>query len=103
MPGAKGLFHRAIIESGAVLRLTTQDDAIRTTELLLAELGLAKGQARELQNVPMAGCSPPTRLLGKNRLREPGMTANSPMVDGKAIPNHPWDPAAPASRPAFRC
>jgi para-nitrobenzyl esterase len=24
------------------------------------------------------------------------MTANSPMVDGKAIPNHPWDPAAPA-------
>ena len=24
MPGAKGLFHRAIIESGALLRLTTQ-------------------------------------------------------------------------------
>ena len=29
MPGAKGMFHRAIIESGAVLRLTTQEDAIR--------------------------------------------------------------------------
>src|SRR6202049_129401 len=32
-PGAKGLFQRAIIESGAVLRLTAQEDAIRQTEL----------------------------------------------------------------------
>jgi para-nitrobenzyl esterase len=58
---------------------------------------LKPNQARELQNVPIA------RLLAANAavqrkitLREPGMTANSPMVDGKAIPNHPWDPAAPA-------
>jgi para-nitrobenzyl esterase len=28
--------------------------------------------------------------------REPGQTANSPTVDGKAIPGHPWDPAGPA-------
>ena len=37
MPVAKGLFHRAVIESGALLRLTTKEDAIRTTELLLRE------------------------------------------------------------------
>jgi len=36
MPSAKGLYHRAIIESGAVLRLTTPEDAIHTTELLLS-------------------------------------------------------------------
>src|SRR5947207_5734380 len=54
MPGARGLFHRAIIESGAVLKLTTREDANHATSLLLAELGLAKGQGRELQNVPMA-------------------------------------------------
>jgi para-nitrobenzyl esterase len=29
-------------------------------------------------------------------MREPGMVENSPMVDGKVIPVHPWDPAAPA-------
>jgi para-nitrobenzyl esterase len=29
-------------------------------------------------------------------LREPGMTPNSPMVDGQALPTHPWDPAGPA-------
>ena len=60
MPSAKGLFHRAIIESGAVLRLTEPADAIHYTSLLLAELGLKAGQVRELQNVPMA------RLLAAN-------------------------------------
>ena len=97
MPSAKGLFHRAIIESGAVLRLTTREDAVRTTDLLIAELGLAKGHARELQNVPMA------RLLAANAavtskltFGEPGMVANSPTVDGAVIPNHPWDPSGPA-------
>src|SRR5262245_8598564 len=97
MPGARGLFHRAIIESGAVLRLTTHEDAVKQTDLLLAELGLKAGQIRELQSVPME------RLLAadaaaqkKIALREPGMTPNSPMVDGKVIPAHPWDPRGPA-------
>ena len=68
-----------------------------THRLLLAELGLKAGQVRELQSVPMA------RLLAANAAvidkmteRAPGWTANSPMVDGKAMPGHPWDPAAPA-------
>jgi para-nitrobenzyl esterase len=97
MPGAKGLFHRAIIESGAVLRLTTHEDAVKQTELLLAELGLKAGQVRELQSVPMsqllaAGAAVQKRITA----REPGMTASTPMVDGKAIPVHPWDPKGPA-------
>ena len=32
----------------------------------------------------------------KIALREPGMTASSPVVDGKVIPAHPWDPKGPA-------
>jgi para-nitrobenzyl esterase len=97
MPAAKGLFHRAIIESGAILRLQTPAQAGQYTAALLAELGLKAGQVRELQDAPIA------RLLAANaaaiaRLtdRAPGWTANSPMVDGTAIPGHPWDPAAPA-------
>jgi para-nitrobenzyl esterase len=50
MPSAKGLFHRAIIESGAVLRLANQEDAIEQTNLLLRELGIDRGRARDLQN-----------------------------------------------------
>jgi len=97
MPSASRLFHRAIIESGAVLRLTTHEDAVKYTDLLLTELGLKAGQIRELQSVPM------DRLLAadaavqkKITVREPGMTPNSPMVDGKVIPAHPWDPKGPA-------
>ncbi len=97
MPKAKGLFHRAVIESGAVLRLTGKADAVQTTEMLMAGLGLKKGDVRDLQDVSME------RLLAayaaisdKVPAREPGQTANSPTVDGTAIPVHPWDPAGPA-------
>jgi len=97
MPSAKGLFHRAIIESGALLRLTTHEDAVKYTDLLLAELGLKKGQIRELQSVPMARLlAADAAVQGKMMLREPGMTPNSPVVDGKVIPDHPWDPKGPA-------
>jgi para-nitrobenzyl esterase len=97
MPGAKGLFHRAIIESGAVLRLVAKDDAVKTADLLLAELGLQKTQIRELQNVPMARLlAADAAIAAKVPVREPGQTANSPTVDGTAIPRHPWDPDAPA-------
>ena len=97
MPGARGLFHRAIIESGAVLRLTTHEDAVKYTDLLLAELGLKAGQVRELQAVPMERLlAADTAVQKKIAVREPGMTPNSPMVDGKVIPAHPWDPKGPA-------
>jgi len=97
MPSAKGLFHRAIIESGAVLRLTTHEDAVKQTDLLLTELGLKAGQIRELQDVPMARLLAADAAVQKKiKPREPGMTPNSPMVDGKVIPGHPWDPKGPA-------
>ncbi len=97
MPSAKGLFHRAIIESGAILRLTTHEDGVKYTDLLLAELKLKAGQIRELQSVPMAQLLAADAAVQKKINRgEPGMTANSPVVDGKAIPGHPWDPKGPA-------
>jgi para-nitrobenzyl esterase len=97
MPSAKGLFHRAIVESGAVLRLTTHEDAVRYTDLLLGELGLKAGQVAALQSVPMARLLEADGAVQKKiTMREPGGTANSPMVDGRAIPDHPWDPTGPA-------
>ncbi len=97
MPGAKGLFHRAIIESGAVLRLTTPADAQKYTSLLLTQLDVKPGDARALQNVPMNQLlQANAAVLEKMTNRAPGWSANSPMVDGRIIPSHPWDPAAPA-------
>src|SRR5207244_4018183 len=97
MPGAKGLFHRAVIESGAVLRLTTRANAIHYTELLLAELGLKASQARELQTIPIARLlAADAAVSSKITLPDPGMVADSPMIDGTALPHHAWDRAAPA-------
>jgi para-nitrobenzyl esterase len=97
MPAARGLFHRAIIESGALLRLTPREDAIHYSELLLAELGLPREQARQLQSVPLERLlAANAAALKKTDQTAPGYVPNTPMVDGKAIPTHPWDPAAPA-------
>jgi len=83
MPAAKGLFQRAIIESGASLRGGARDAATRTAETLLKELGLSKGQGRELQNVPL------------DRLMDAGNKARfGPVVDGSVLPAHPFDPVA---------
>ncbi len=97
MPSAKGLFHRAVIESGAVLRLMPKEEAVQYTSLLLAELGLKPGQVRELQSAPVDRVLRANNAaLAKMTTRAPGWTANTPMVDGTVLPGHPWDPAAPA-------
>jgi para-nitrobenzyl esterase len=58
---------------------------------------LKAGQVRELQAVPMQRLLAAEAVAAKKlTLREPGMTPNSPTVDGQVIPSHPWDPAAPA-------
>ncbi len=46
MPPAKGLFHKAIIESGSSLKAVHREDASKTTERILAKLGLEKNLRR---------------------------------------------------------
>jgi para-nitrobenzyl esterase len=103
MPAAKGLFHRAIVQSGPFLRSLSPDYSGRLAELVLAELGLSKSQVRELQVTPV------DRLSGaaaeamkkmpphKSSLREVyGEHDWGPTVDGHILPRHPFDPGAPA-------
>jgi para-nitrobenzyl esterase len=53
MPAAKGLFHRAIVQSGPFLKCLSPDYSGRLAELVLAELGLSESQVRELQAIPV--------------------------------------------------
>jgi para-nitrobenzyl esterase len=53
MPKAKGLFHRAVIESGATVRLVESAQGTRVARELMTTLGLTRGQARELQKIPL--------------------------------------------------
>ena len=89
MPSAKGLFHRAIAQSGAALRHNTSDAAARATQGLFAQLGLNPGDIAALQALPTQ-----TILEAMGKMRPPGNFG--PVVDGSSIPAHPFDPSAPA-------
>ena len=83
MPSAQGLFHGAVIQSGAGLRGGTRETANKTAETLMKELGLKPGQGRELQRVPL------------DRLMEAGNRARfGTVVDGRVLPANPFDPVA---------
>jgi len=92
-PAARGLFHRAAVQSGSALRLTEREAATRAAEALLAELGLDRRRAADLQKVEwQAMLEAQTRVL-----RRPDMArAFAPVVDGTYLPHHPFDPAAPS-------
>ena len=53
MPAAKGLFHRAIIQSGPAIKLVDTEDGKRTASALLSSLNLSKSRVRELQALPV--------------------------------------------------
>jgi para-nitrobenzyl esterase len=93
MPPAKGLFHKAIIESGSLLKGIHREDANKTTDRILAKLGLQPNQVDELQKLPV------DRLLSAidTRGTPPGSAPLNlaPVVDGRALPSDPFDPAAP--------
>ena len=97
MPAAKGLFHRAIIQSGAVLRVRNPPDATREAELLLGALGLQARRARDLQMVPTERLFAAFTAVSRDfesQEQVVGMTTSTPVLDGRAMPVHPFDPTA---------
>ena len=96
MPPAKGLFHRAIIESGATIELVAADQAARVARELLQELKLEPRQWRELQSVPLPALMS-AYFATVRRMNVDQMTMGfSPTVDGVAVAQHPFHPTAAA-------
>lgn len=85
MPAAKGLFHRAIMQSGSALRGQTRDQANETAERFLYSLGLSADRIGELQQLPYGQI---VDLMAKERFGF-GM-----VVDGKTLPANMFDPTA---------
>ena len=97
MPSAKGLFHRAVIESGPTIRLVEREQAIRVAGMLLAKLNVSKGQVRDLQKLPVDRIMGAYFAVVKDMGGQDPMTEGfSPTVNGKAVPHHPFHPAASA-------
>lgn len=94
MPQAKGLFHKAIIQSASsLLRMATPEAAARNTHHLMAQLGIEPRNINALLDVPAATLlqAMPKAVAAAGRVDN-----YRPVVDGRSLPTHPFDPAAPA-------
>src|SRR5579862_5659815 len=54
MPSAGGLFHRAIVESGSMLRFATPERAQAVSDLVVAELALSAANIDQIHTLPYA-------------------------------------------------
>ena len=101
MPSAKGLFHRAAIQSGPGLRGVEATDATDLAERLLAELDIKTNEIEKLQQVPAQQLLDAVSTLPSMQGRTSIMGAPTgaimgfaPVVDGHYLPAHPFDPVA---------
>ncbi|MFP6615588.1 MAG: carboxylesterase/lipase family protein [Candidatus Hydrogenedentota bacterium] len=101
MPDAKGLFHRAIIESGPGIRLQPRDKATEIAHVLLDELNINPRELGNLHRLPVneiiAAHSIVTSRLD-SRARQIGRNEQRgfvPTVGVPSLPDFAFDPAAP--------
>jgi para-nitrobenzyl esterase len=90
-PAAKGLFHRAAVQSGSALRLATREDSAKLAEAFIAKLGLTKANVADIQKLPWQALLDAQVGLG---IGGPGGSLG-PVTDGQYLPHHPFDPSAP--------
>ncbi|HEY8518725.1 MAG TPA: carboxylesterase/lipase family protein [Gammaproteobacteria bacterium] len=91
MPSAKGLFHRAIAQSGSAFRGQSASDATEGALRYLAKLGLDEKQLDRLHELDLKTIQ--DAYYSQPRIERLGF---GPVVDGKVLPRHQWDPTAPS-------
>ena len=101
-PDAKGMFHKAIVQSGAMLRTMESRWSRRIGAAVVEELGISPCKIDEMKNVPYdkllaAGEKAIARI--KPEAEKEGYAAFifgwAPIVDGSVLPRQPFDPQAP--------
>jgi para-nitrobenzyl esterase len=98
MPAAKGLFHKAWTMSGQQVTAAGPRAATQRAQLVLDHFQLDNADA--LRTLPME------KLLEAVKLRDPSRVENTglyvgPVLDGRALPVHPFWPQAPAQSAAI--
>lgn len=87
---AKGLFHRAVVQSGAMIRFPEQDAARDAADKLVENLGLTADTITQIKSMPAETIR---RAIGDSG------AGSAPSIDGKTLTRHPFYPdAAPPGR-----
>ncbi|HSH99787.1 MAG TPA: carboxylesterase family protein [Reyranella sp.] len=101
MPVAQGLFHKAIVQSGASVRFAERERTTRLAEAVLKHLGLRGDQLDQLQALPIAKLSeavaPAQKTLPRPRYPLLDRYNFGPVIDGSVLPGQPFDPATSLS------
>ncbi|MCF0165873.1 MAG: carboxylesterase/lipase family protein [Bacteroidales bacterium] len=97
MPEAKGLFHKAIIQSGAKINITTSPVSKQLGKNVVAGLGLDAQTLDQIQTVPFDSLLAVSRRCQAEILgpRSPGsikMWGFCPTADGKTLLQQPYTP-----------
>jgi len=103
MPAAKGLFHKAVVQSGSLSLAMNPEMSAKLAASVVAELGLSQSQIAKIHELPVsqlidAGSRAMAKLSPPRKPGEPFRLPRimwGPTIDGKTIPTLPFDPAAP--------
>lgn len=87
MPAAQGLFHKAIAQSGSQVRSMSADQATETANNVLRLMDISPNNLDALQQVPFY-------ILRDALAQNPGVGGFGPVVDGRTLPTHIFDPVA---------
>jgi para-nitrobenzyl esterase len=99
MPSARGFFHKAISQSSSTVQVATHAYSSELAKLVLAELKIDKSNIADIQQIPFSHIIQASiaaeQKLGSKFPLDVGRAGWQPVVDGKVIPAHPFDPTVP--------
>lgn len=87
MDAAKGLFHRAVVESGAWLKVIEREEAARSAKSVVEALGLTPETIGQIRTMPIDKI--------QQAAAQSGGAGSGPVLDGKTLQRHPFTPDAP--------
>jgi para-nitrobenzyl esterase len=94
MPQTRGLFHRAIVQSGSQLDGLTTDEANTNALAFLKAVDVPANDLSRLQKLHVEQLLTALRTIQR---ATGGRPAFRPVVDGKFLPRNPWMPDGPAT------
>jgi len=96
MPSAKGLFHKAVVLSGAMTKAGDKEYSEKIGAYILKEAGLTSDNIDKLQQIPWKDYYELANRAAAKLAKETGKTGImggfSPVVDGYYVPQHPYFP-----------
>jgi len=94
MPSAKGLFKRAIVQSGSTLRQAEPEGTRKYGLAFAKELGQPENEQADFSKFSYEELNEAAGRLARQGIRG----GFSPVVDGKILPQHPFEPASEVSK-----